>query len=396
MLIVLRAKPPGRGGYWGLWVAASLHWLAVLEGIRRPYWALHFGWAALSLYMAFYVVLFVGSCRALVHHWRWPIWIAAPLSWVGWELARGHALTGFSGALLAHSQARWTQLIQIADLGGAYTVSFVIMTVAACCAWALAERRWKTTIQAVAISSIFLAMTLGYGYFRWQTRIPFNRQPVKVALLQGTYNTVFERNRPRTQKMFEQYLRLVKQAAYERPDLDLIVWPESTFTEFLPRLVRQKKNQNGDSLQFDERKFARLVEDFQRKCRTISRLVQHPSDDGNERHIQQLVGVEVIDVGTTPESYYNSCLLLDTDGDVLGRYDKNHLVMFGEYIPFAKQWSWLAKITPIGAGLDAGRRVASRRYRRHPCRMNLRQGSRRRLRGRSCPRAHSDSGRRGR
>jgi apolipoprotein N-acyltransferase len=31
--------------------------------------------------------------------------------------------------------------------------------------------------------------------------------------------------------------------------------------------------------------------------------------------------------------------------------------MFGEYIPFAKQWTWLQRVTPIGAGLDAGRRA---------------------------------------
>ena len=61
--------------------------------------------------------------------------------------------------------------------------------------------------------------------------------------------------------------------------------------------------------------------------------------------------------GPGSREHFNSALLVTPQGEIAGRYDKLHPVMFGEYIPLAKQWSWLARITPIGAGLDAGRQA---------------------------------------
>ncbi|MGO9357692.1 MAG: hypothetical protein ACLP1D_08445, partial [Xanthobacteraceae bacterium] len=50
--------------------------------------------------------------------------MAAPVVWTGLELARAHILTGMSMASLAHTQYRWTQLIQVSDLAGELGVSF--------------------------------------------------------------------------------------------------------------------------------------------------------------------------------------------------------------------------------------------------------------------------------
>jgi apolipoprotein N-acyltransferase len=53
--------------------------------------------------------------------------------------------------------------------------------------------------------------------------------------------------------------------------------------------------------------------------------------------------------------HYNSALFLTADGDVIGRYDKMYPVMFGEYVPFADRFPWLYRLTPLPAGLTAGR-----------------------------------------
>ena len=62
---------------------------------------------------------------------RIPLWLAAPVVWTGLELARAHVLTGFLMASLAHTQVKWTMLIQISDVVGEYGVDFVVMLVAA-------------------------------------------------------------------------------------------------------------------------------------------------------------------------------------------------------------------------------------------------------------------------
>jgi len=53
-------------------------------------------------------------------------------------------------------------------------------------------------------------------------------------------------------------------------------------------------------------------------------------------------------VNTSNNLYYNSAILLDSSGDLAGKYDKLHLVPFGEYIPLKDKFPFLETIVPIG------------------------------------------------
>mgnify|MGYP007000183003 len=79
----------------------------------------------------FYLPLFVGVSRVAVHRFKVPLVIVAPIMWTGVEFFRGHMVTGFLMAALAHTQHGWLAIIQCSDLCGAYGVSFLIMSVAA-------------------------------------------------------------------------------------------------------------------------------------------------------------------------------------------------------------------------------------------------------------------------
>ena len=124
---------PGRRPYL-VALAGRLRALGLmLQGIRLAHPALYGGWIALSAYLGVYLPVFVGLTRVAVHRLKLSLVVAAPVVWVGLELLRGHLVTGFSNGLLAHTQAEIPLLIQIADLAGGYTLSFVMMLVAA--AW---------------------------------------------------------------------------------------------------------------------------------------------------------------------------------------------------------------------------------------------------------------------
>ena len=94
---------------------------------------------------------------------------------------------------------------------------------------------------------------------------------------------------------------------------DLIVWPESPapFDETDPK--------------------------FQRALSAIARVEQAPIIVGN-------IGWD-FDAPTQQWNYYNSALVVGADGNKAGRYDKVHLVPFGEYIPFQNLLAFAHKLT---------------------------------------------------
>jgi len=50
-------------------------------------------------------------------------------------------------------------------------------------------------------------------------------------------------------------------------------------------------------------------------------------------------------VGPRRDAVHNSALLVNPSGDVVGRYDKIHLVPFGEYVPFQQLFSFAEALT---------------------------------------------------
>lgn len=356
LLLVREPTLPGRKPYLALWIASSVHWLAVLQGIRLPYWALYFGWIALSLYLAVYLPLFVALARAAVHRWRMPLWIAAPMVWTGLELARGYMITGFSGALLGHTLVRWLPLIQISDLFGAYAVSLLVMLTAAAITDVVAEgRRRRVAWVSIAAALVALGATTLYGMRRLDTPAEAADSPtVTVAMLQGTYDTIFEFDPQRNVDMFEQYLGLAQRVSREHPDVQLLLWPESTFTENNPYWIVADDlpvpKEHDMSLAEYQRQAKARAESFLDKARYVAESV----NAGRDVPVQQLVGVETVDLRTVPTRRYNSALLLDPAGKPSGRYDKMHLVMFGEYIPLASHLPILYEWSPMSSGVAIG------------------------------------------
>jgi apolipoprotein N-acyltransferase len=372
LILVRGDRLPGRRPYGSLALACFLHWLAVLQGIRLAHPALYLGWVALAAYMAVYPVLFVALTRVAVHRWRVSVVVAAPIVWTGLELVRGHAITGFSMALLGHTQVSCTTLLQIADVFGAYGVSFVVMLVAGCLARMLPAVRgvdappsprwaWWPGLSA----SLVLAAVMAYGVYqqRLADRSSTPREPLRVALIQGSFDTIFEFNPQRDRDVFLRYRQLSEQAVAQHPDVQLVVWPESMFSGDLGEIivagpidVPQDLPLSADEYRFRVRSraeaFSLKVEDVARRLNAVRRQRGSASGSG----VQLIVGTDTLQVGAGVARRYNAALCISPESEVSGRYYKMHRVMFGEYLPWGNQFPWLYRLTPMSQGLDPGQR----------------------------------------
>src|SRR5689334_2182539 len=96
LLVIRSERLSGRRPYLALWFASFLFHLAAYYWVTLPHWATSFGWLAMSAYLAVYFPVFIGLSRLAVHRLRVSPLAAAPVVWVGLELARAHLVTGFA------------------------------------------------------------------------------------------------------------------------------------------------------------------------------------------------------------------------------------------------------------------------------------------------------------
>ena len=231
VILIRRKELSGRRPYRILWLVGLLFWLAILHWLRLPHWSTSFGWLALSLYLAFYLPVFVGLSRVAVHRLRVPVVVAAPVVWMGLELARAHIITGMTMASLGHTQYRWTTLIQIGDLAGALGVGFVVMTVAACLGRMFPCDQRPAAWWPLLPAMLVMAATLGYGHARMS--VEDTPGDARVALIQGCINSQIKGDPKMRKLIYKEYHDLSVEAlasAKQRGErIDLIVWPESMF-----------------------------------------------------------------------------------------------------------------------------------------------------------------------
>jgi apolipoprotein N-acyltransferase len=341
---------PGKPPYTVLWLAGFCFWMGAFHWLRLPHPATSIGWVAVSFYFGFYFPLFVGLSRVAVHRWRWPVILAAPIVWTGLELARAHILTGMPMANLAHSQYRWTELIQLSDIFGAYGVSFVVMFVAAALGRMIPCQQQRWTFWPLLPAAAMFGIALFYGHFRIQNSPTGNPGP-RVALIQGSIDIEMRYNPKMKEQIGKDYSRLSAQAV-KNGKVDLIVWPETMFLtgpEFNDSLITCDKDaprpRQFDGTDTDFRKWLPWA---------AENSPNHMSAMAKEFDASLLLGVDQTRIGRDGVETMNSAAFVAKDGRFNGLYSKMHLVMFGEYVPLGKRFPWLQNLTPLPISVTAG------------------------------------------
>ncbi len=345
ILLVRRERWAGRRSYLKLWAAGFCFWLAALHWLRLPYWATAFGWLALAGYLGIYLPLFVGLTRIAVHQLRLSVVLAAPVVWMGLELARAHLLSGFRMAAISHTQFRWLAVIQISDLGGDFLVDFLIVLVAACLGRALPLQGARRTLWPLAVACAALLATLVYGNLR--LTVPDNppRTPLaRVVLVQGSIDTQFNVNCD--EEMFRQYFQLSQQALKKYSSVDLLVWPESMYPH--PRISYDPDARVPAGWSQSQDEFRRRLEEL---APTSPQLL---ADTVRALDVPMIVGLESQHFAADGMHRSNSAMYVDRSGVCQGRYNKMHLVLFGEYTPLVNTLPLIGWITPLASNCEPG------------------------------------------
>jgi apolipoprotein N-acyltransferase len=244
-----------------------------------------------------------------------------PFLWVALEYVSHYVFFGgFPWLLLGYSQTDYGHLIQIADVTGVYGISFLVASVNAAIV-RLGSRREARPLRRAWPLAAAAAMTMGAAWYgetalrRWDALVPDR----KAALLQGN----LELDEPSSSliwKFREGYEQMASRLA--GAGIDLLVLPESPSP-----LTFQHDADYRKAMQ-------RLAGAFPLGM-IFNNIAYEGENDG--------------------ALYYNSAYFLGPDGTELARYDKIHLVPFGEYVPLRGLFSFVESLTRDVSDFQPGR-----------------------------------------
>ncbi|HUH67237.1 MAG TPA: apolipoprotein N-acyltransferase [Syntrophales bacterium] len=277
-----------------------------------------------AAYLAIYVALFAGG----VVYFRGrgiPAVVAAPVLWTCLEYAKSQLLTGFPWENLSYSQYLNRFLIQVVDITGPYGISFIVVLINVVLFNALvAKGRGRRTIVQVALAIVTLACVYTYGYIRVNQidRAVRTAEAAHVTLVQGNIDQSIKWNPEFQAGTVDVYRKLSLENRASGPGLT--VWPETAAPFFF---------QDASGMRDEVEGVARASGEWL--------LFGSPSYSKN------------CDGDNSCVSFLNSAYLLSPQARISGRYDKVHLVPFGEYVPLRRFFPFVNKLV-VGVG-DFGR-----------------------------------------
>lgn len=275
------------------WVTNSVHFYGNIPILPASLITL-----LLCAYLALYPAVFGSAIVFLERRRPELLLLAAPAVWTSLELARTYVFSGFPWALLGYSQYSVLPLIQIADITGVYGISFLIVFVNAALAGIVADRK---KIGRVIAAALVLALVLSYGFVRLGK--PDGSGQITISVIQGNIEQDRKWDPAYQSETISTYKVLTGEALKQRPDL--VIWPETSTPFYF----------TGDNPQ--DRQLSAELMDFVKKNK-VPLLFGSPTYE--IKRPRQVI-------------LRNSAFLLSKNGEIAAKYDKFHLVPFGEYVP---------------------------------------------------------------
>ena len=300
----------------------SLNWIATAFTFQSAMPA-SLGWVAvvlLSLYLALFPALATGL------GWRWGrdnrivLVLVLGGAWVITEWLRSTLFTGFAWNPAAAALAP-TPLITIGSLTGTYGLSGIVVLLGGA-VWLEYHRKWLP-----------LVLIAGATLFLWLLpAAPVPEDPLTVMNVRVVQPNIGQESKWREGYDAIATRRLTELSGKSSQEPRLLLWPEAAVTAPLQ----------------DNRPAAAAATAAER-ARAAALL------GPNDRLITGGLAIQSAD-GSSVDTATNSIFVLAPGGQVIGRYDKAHLVPYGEYLPMRELLSsiGLARLAPGDMDFAAG------------------------------------------
>ncbi len=248
------------------------------------------------------------------------------LSWVVLEWVRGFLITGFPWNFLGASQLDVPWLPLFAAYAGVTGVSLVVAFVSVGVLAAVRAPGLRPALLEMVLPLLILTLALAAGRTRGQqvAQVQSGRGTLRVATLRVALvqpsipQTVIwdsARDANRTMERWETLLALTEQALDSQPHL--LVWPEASVPPMPDdEALRERWGEVG------------------RRCESLG--------------VWRVLGTDEAVEDAQGRRFYNSCVLISPEGRIVETYRKQHLVMFGEYVPFGNVFPFLKRLAPVG------------------------------------------------
>jgi apolipoprotein N-acyltransferase len=328
LFLALRTASPGRAFLLGWWTETLSTWLGF-------YWLIgtmvRFGYIAVPLSVLFFGIIGIGNgvrlglfawwirlTRATNGPWWYHLFLPA-CTYVALDYLFPRVFPWYLG----FTQLPAKLLIQTADLTGVHGITFLLVASSIVGASFFPHPGQAARTARPLLCLVFGSLVLlNVAYSIWRmpqvTRAMQQAPTLRLGLIQpniGIYEKGDRANRPK-------HLRL--QADMSRALLaqqpDLIIWPETMYPYLVP---------------------------------THTTHLDLPSGLEN-RDVSWLIGALTYEWHDSQRQVFNSALLLAPDTRILGRYNKQKLLAFGEYIPLKRYVPFLRNLSPTIGNLTPG------------------------------------------
>lgn len=310
-------------------VASGLIHMA--QGFAANYWLSILGWDTLigtALGYFLYGLAFGAFLKTMLSSRRVPVVLWFPISIAALEFIQGTLFFfAYPWSWLGQSQVAFLPIVQVADLGGATVVSFVVAAANAAVFEAVAlARAWRplpagaSPFRAIAwrAASAFALFAAATGYGMWRlTTLPTVEGP-RILVVQGNIPQERKNEGERTDDLFLTYRDLTLRARGQ--PVDLVLWPET----MLPLWPVQLGPGKYEWVPID--RHAKLRE----RMGDLARTLGAPIVAGSPHWERTPAG----------ERHHNSAFFIAEDARIVHRYDKIYLAPVSEFAPFEESWPW--------------------------------------------------------